>query len=95
MLKNTGGYILIDCGGTDLTKGETPQTINGLYARCQEALASGKSVLADNCKWGTKPVTPIQTFLIQLYEDTIVATASTLQLWITNEDVVTIQNMVA
>lgn len=95
MLKNKGGYILIDCGGMDLTKGETPQTINGLYARCQEALESGKAILADNCKWGTKPVTPFSTLAIQLYDDTVVATANTLQIWVTNEDVVTIVNLVA
>ncbi len=94
MLKCKGGYILVDCGGIDLTKGETPQTISGLFARVSEAISGGKPVIATNCKWGTLDVTPINVFAIKFDDDTIIVTSSTLQVYITSEDVVTIVNMV-
>lgn len=87
------GIQIIDCNGMDLTKGQTPQTITGLYKKVQDALSKDVDVVAVNCKWGTKKVSPIHTFAIQLYDDTIVCTASTLQMWITSSDVVTIENM--
>lgn len=88
-----GGYYMINCKGLDLTKGETPQTITGLYSKMENALSRNKPIYAYNCAWGSLPVTPIEVFIIPLLENTIVATASTLQIWVTNEDVVTIQNM--
>lgn len=90
-----GGYIMIDCKGLDLTKGETEQTISGLYARVREAMKTGKPIFADNCIWGTgKPMSPIQMFANQLYTDEICCTASTLQIRVKNTDKVTIVNMV-
>lgn len=89
-----GGYFMIDATGLDLTKGMTPQSIAGLYSRCKAALITGKPVYAFNAKWGTIPASPIQVMLIQLYADTITATASTLQIIIKETDVVTILNMV-
>lgn len=94
MLKCKGGYILIDCNGLDLIKGSTPQTITGLFARVKEAMNGGKPMIATNCKWSVHDVTPINFFAIQFEEDLIIATASTLQIHITDEDVVTIVNMV-
>ena len=91
-----GGYIMVDCGGLDLTKGETPQTISGLYSKVKKAMLSGKPMYATNCIWGTgKPISPIQTFAIQLYSDEIYCTASTLQVRVKDTNVVTIVNMVA
>ena len=89
------GYIMIDCKKLDLTKGETPQTITGIYKKLQDALAAQKETLACNCVWGaTGPVTPISVLLTTpAGEGTIVATSSTLQIWATSEDVVTIINM--
>lgn len=89
-----GGYILVDCKGLDLIKGETPQTITGIYARVRTAMRKNKLLLAQNCVWDDKATTPIPVLAIQLYDDTIVATANTLQIWITEEDVVTITNLV-
>lgn len=89
------GYIMVDCKEMDLTKGQIPQTISGLYKRVQAAMETGKPIFATNTIWGTgKPVSPIQTFAIQLLEDTVVCTASTLQIWINEEDTVSIANMV-
>lgn len=95
MLKCKGGYVLIDCKKMDLTKGSTEQTITGIYDRVKEAMNGGKPVYACNCVWGTgNPVTPINVIAIQEDTDTIICTASTLQIVVKNTDKVTIVNMV-
>lgn len=87
------GYIGIDCKNLDLTKGSTPQTISGLYAKLQSVMGIDKPIYAHNCIWGTGvKITPIQIFAIQ-FDGYIIATASTLQVIITNEDSVTINNL--
>lgn len=88
-----GGYFMIDATGLDLTKGETPQTVNGLYSRCKAAMVTNKPVIAFNASWGSIPVSPIHVMLIQLESNLITATAATLQIRITNADSVTILNM--
>ena len=89
-----GGYTLIDCGGLDLIKGSTPQTITGLYEKCKRAMALGKPVIADNMVWDTQgAVTPLNCMLVD-FTTYIIATAATLQIVVTNEDVVTINNLV-
>ena len=88
------GYILIDCSGVDLTKGSTEQTISGLYARVKAAYNSGKMMIAENAVWGDQGlVSPIQVFAVD-FGTYYVITASTLQIWLTNADKVTIVNMV-
>lgn len=89
----TGGYILIDATGLDLTKGQTPQTINGLYNKVYRAMPWNKPMYCCNAVWGTgKPITPIQIFAID-FEDYIICTASTLQVIVAPDDTVTINNM--
>lgn len=88
-----GGYVMIDCTGIDLLKGETPQTVTGLYAKVQVAMQTGKPIYAGNMIWGSgKPVTPVQVFAIQ-FDDMVICTASTLQVRVNSSDVVTIVNM--
>ena len=89
-----GGYILIDCAGLDLIKGQTEQSLPGLYARVKAAMAVNKPLVAVNANWGGLDVTPIAVFAIQLYADVIYVTASTLQVVIHDDDTVTINNMV-
>ena len=91
-MKNIGGYILIDCGGLDLTS-ESSQTINGLYAQLTDAINSGKPVYAENLYWGDIPCSPMPVMLVQLYEDTITATAATLQVSTDDDDAVSILNL--
>ncbi len=90
------GYFMIDCAGLDLIKGQTPQTIAGLYAELQKAEKLDKPVYACNCVWGEQgKVTPIQIMLVDFSEsDYIIGTASTLQVVVTSSDIVTINNMV-
>ena len=90
-----GGYILVDCNNLDLTKGETPQTIAGIYDVTKKAMATGKPIVACNCIWGSgKPVTPISIMAID-FGDVIICMAATLQIIITPASVVTINNLVA
>lgn len=93
-MKNHSGYVMIDCGGLNLLA-ESSQTIKGIYEKAEAAMHTGKTVLAANCVWGTGvAITPIAVLLTTpAGPGTIVATASTLQIWITSEDAVTISNM--
>lgn len=88
------GYFMIDCKKMDLTKGETPQTINGMYATIHKAMEMGKPIYAYNCIWGSgKSISPIQCFTVD-FGSYVIVTASTLQIIISNEDVITINNLV-
>lgn len=89
-----GGYIQVDCTGLDLTKGSTEQNISGLFADLDAALKVNKPIVCYNCIWGTGvPMSPIQAFGIKYDTTTIIMTASTLQIYVTSSDVVTIVNM--
>lgn len=90
-----GGYSMIDCTGLDLTKGSAEQTISGIYSGTQKCMESGKPIFANNCVWGTDGiVTPIAVMAIQ-FPGYIIVTASTLQIVITENDVITITNLVS
>lgn len=90
-----GGYVMIDCKGLDLTKGSTEQTISGIYSRLQACMDTGKPIFANNCTWGTDgTVTPIAVMAIQ-FPGYIIATASTLQIVVTENNVITIRNLVS
>ncbi len=89
-----GGYSMIDCMGLDLTKGSTEQNLPGIYANTQKCMESGKPIFAYNCVWGTDGgVTPVAVMAIQ-FPGYIIVTASTLQIVVQNNDVVTIVNLV-
>lgn len=95
MNTQNGGYVLIDCKGLDLLKGSTEQTIDGLYKRLTDTLNLNKLVIATNCKWGTLNSTPIPVMVLDFGDGTIIATFSTLQVVVTDEDTVTIRNMIS
>lgn len=86
------GYIVIDCQGLDLLA-EDSQTITGLYEKIEEAIASGKPIYAINMVWGdVSGISPVHIFTVH-FDGYIICTASTLQVIVTNEDVVTINNL--
>lgn len=90
-----GGYVMIDCKGLDLTKGSTEQTISGIYPRLQACMETGKPIFANNCVWGTDGgITPIAIMAIQ-FPGYVIATASTLQIVVTESNVITIRNLVS
>ena len=89
-----GGYINIDFSGLDLTKGATEQTISGLYQTVKSAFKANKPILAYNANWGANGiVSPIQVFVVD-FGTKFVCTSSTLQINVTNQDKVTITNLI-
>lgn len=92
-----GGYTMIDCKGLNLQI-ETAQTISGIYAACKTAIATEKPVFAYNIIFGTNnKMTPIPVMVNfeSAESEYIVATASTVQIWVTKADSVTVRNMLA
>lgn len=87
------GYTVVDCTGLDLIKGSTEQTITGIYKKVQSAVKTDKMIIADNCNWDGRVVTPIQCFAID-FGDYYIITSSTLQIYVRKTDVVTITNLV-
>lgn len=88
-----GGYIMIDCTGLDLIKGETPQTITGMFNLVKNAMKTNKPIYCVNANWDGAYCSPIQVFAIE-FDGYIIVTASTLQITVTEQDVITITNMV-
>lgn len=90
-----GGYMMIDCKSLDLTKLDETQTISGLYADCMKAFSYNKPILAYNCIYGTVgKVSPVPVFATIPDEGRVCLTSSVLQIFVTSEDVVTINSMI-
>lgn len=87
-----GGYILIDCKGLELTS-ESTQTIDGLFDRIADAVATGKPVYACNVLFATAPMSPVPVMICLNANGSYVCTASTLQIWVNDDDEVTIVNL--
>lgn len=91
-----GGYFMINCEGLDLTKGTTPQTVKGLYNKILSAMTENKPIYCYNAVWGDYgKITPISCFANHSSTDDLIVTSSTLQIIVTKEDSITIENMVA
>lgn len=90
-----GGYSLIDCKGLNLLGGSTPQTIAGLWDVSKRTLELNKPVYACNCIYGTgHPMTPVAVMGQLESDDTIVFTSSILQIWIKDDNTVTVESLV-
>ena len=88
-----GGYFMLDCTGLNLNTSVT-QTVDGIYDRSLDAIASGKPVYVYNCNMSGMPCTP--TCVIAWPENgDIVATGHVLRIVIDNTDGVTVTNLVA
>lgn len=91
-----GGYIVVDCGGLDLTGGSTPQTISGIWDEAVSALASGKPIVAYNCVYGTGvPVSPVTCFGWYIDTDEIVIVGATLHIHIKDDNTLTVLDVAA
>lgn len=91
-----GGYQMIDLKELNLLESEKTQSRPGLYAKLQRAIQHNKPVVAYNCIYGTgKPVTPTQVYVYQIANDSVAATLGTLQIVVSNTDVVTINNLIS
>lgn len=88
-----GGYIMVDCTGLNLNK-STSQTVTGLYARAEEALATGKPVYVVNTNMSGAPCSPVS--VIAWHEtNKIIATGHVLRVQINANDTITVTNLVA
>lgn len=85
------GYIMIDCKGFDLLS-ESAVTIDGLFDRLTEAMKTGKFVIAHNLKWGEEKTSPCPVFVTKPNTN-YCCTVATLQIWVSNEDSVTVVNL--
>lgn len=86
-----GGYILVDCKGLDLTGGDTPQEIEGIWDTAVAALKSDKPIVAHNCVYGTGyPVSAVPCFGWYLDTDEIVVVGATLHIHIKDDDTCTV-----
>lgn len=89
-----GGYKLIDCTGIDLLA-DSKQTIAGIYAKVEESYKTGKPIIAENLAWGDVGImSPVAVMVLPYAENTYTATASTLQLVITSDDGVVVNNFI-
>lgn len=89
----TSGYYMLDASGVDLTSQST-QTKTGIYKELQRAMKTGKPLIGYGMIWGEgKPLTPIHFFANQYAENLIVCTSSILNINVTNEDVITVQDL--
>lgn len=90
-----GGYAMIDCKGLNLLGGSTPQTISGIYAESLTAITSGKAIFAHNCIYGNgHDMSPVAVMGQIESEDTVIFTASILQIIVKNDDTVTIESLI-
>lgn len=85
------GYIMIDCKGFDLLS-ESAVTIDGLFDRLTEAMKTGKVVIAHNLEWDGEKTSPCPVFVTKP-DARYCCTAATLQIWVTNEDSVSVVNL--
>ena len=91
-----GGYIMIDCKKLNLLSQST-QTISGLYNAVKEAMETGKPIFANNLLYGENyPISPVHVFgkFDGSEDEYIVLTASILQVWVKNDDTVTIASLI-
>lgn len=85
-----GGYVMVDCGGLDLTTGSTAVTIAGIWDMAEKAIKSGKPIMAHNTKYGTgNPVTPVPCFGWYISSTEIVMVGATIHVHIKNDNTVT------
>lgn len=85
------GYIMIDCKGFDLLS-KSAVTIDGLFDRLTEVMKTGKFVIAQNLKWDGEKTSPCPVFVTKP-STSYCCTAATLQIWVSNDDSVTVVNL--
>lgn len=85
------GYIMIDCKGFDILS-ESAVTIDGLFDRLTEAMKTGKVVIAHNLERDGKKTSPCPVFVTKP-DARYCCTVTTLQIWVTNEDSVSVVNL--
>lgn len=85
------GYIMIDCKGFDILS-ESAVTIDGLFDRLTEAMKTEKTVIAYNLECDGGKTSPCPVFVTKP-DARYCCTTSTMQIWVTNEDSVSVVNL--
>lgn len=89
-----GGYTILDAGGIDLTETD-PQEIDGAWERTQAAMSTGKPIIAHNCNYGDKPVSPVPVFGWGIATDEVVLVGATLHIHVKDDDTCTVLDVVS
>lgn len=89
MTNRVGGYIMVDCTGIDLTTGDTPITVPGIWDIATAAMKSKKPIVAEGLTYGDAPVTPVNCFGWVLADDEIVFVSATIHVHIKDDNTVT------
>lgn len=80
------GYTMLDAGGLNLASSSS-QTISGAWNRVQEAVGTGKPIIAYNMVYGTnKPTTPIPCFGWYISSTEFVLVSATLHVHVKNDN---------
>lgn len=90
---SNGGYILFDCMGLDLSS-DSEQTKTGIHKAALNAIALHKPIYAVNCNYDGALFSPVPV-TVHMSGTTVIASANVLQMFITEEDVCTVQNLVS
>lgn len=85
------GYIMFDCMGLDLSSA-SEQKKDGIYTEAIRAISLNKPIWAFNCNYDGAKMSPVPV-TVHMSDSTIIASANTLQVFITSGDVCTVQNL--
>lgn len=89
-----GGYFMINANGLDLTKGNTSQTVAGLYQSIKTGMIINKPIQLYNVIYGTgKPTSPVSVFAYQYDSTHIYAIVGIYQIKIANNDTIVIASL--
>lgn len=95
MKRINSGYVLIDAGGLDLSSSD-PQTIAGAWTMVQDAVATGKPIVAYNMVYGEgNPLTPVQCFGWPISSTEFVLVSATLHIHVKNTNVCVVVDVTA
>lgn len=83
------GYVMLDAGGINLASSDA-QSISGSWNRTNEAIVTGKPILAFNCKYGTAPLTPVPVFVWAISATEVVIVGATLHIHVKSDNTCTV-----
>ena len=88
------GYYMMDCTGIDLDDA-TAQTVAGIYAKAERALASGKPVILTGLVDDDLILGPVHATLTQTASTTITATFTTYSVAVAKPSTATVTDLLS
>lgn len=92
-MRNNGGYVLFDCMGLDLSSA-SEQKKDGIHAAALRAISLHKPIYAINCNYNGAEFSAVPV-TVHMSGTTVIASANTLQIFITDADICTVSNLVS